>query len=763
MFKITPLLRRLRERLPQHRVLLLCLAVVGASYAVRSFICHRELATIAATYRHLPNGPAGPFIPYLVESAMMFGYTQDVALGRGLPRSDHRLGGMEQLPTARQFTNGLEYFFGWHYRLAELRHLRLPRPDADQAYEDAPRLAPWLQRQVRLCASLVAGLIFLWLVALRCPLPLALLGGLLHAVAPAAIARYTGQDLVRGSLCLPLVTATFVLAAWHLRSPRNWKLLLLAAVSFLAFATWDMCQIVFGLWGVHELLRLLLGGLASPKRRQLWLTIAAAIAMAAILVPYHREHHLFASPLVLIVLPLVILGQHLAGRPWRLRLALMLGTALLCVGLWGLAASGMSANYGHFGSLLAAKLKFHNVKPPNPALLNFDARVLWTPAMHSADRTLLRAFFPMAIYGTLLLLAMIGDFRQLHDRRRRWLAKAIGMILILVTGISAYCFLQYRMLPALVVAAGGVLFILILATTCRRQPLLGGPIFLAASYCTAFFYIVRYHEFAALFLCLLLPLLAHQCWHAWRWLPARIALVTMLLLILWAEGARSLANRRSYEGAAFEEAAGLITWLRREGIEDRAVLADFGIGPALKAYCGAKIFLQPQFELPQVRDSYEAFVHQLFRGTERSLGQFCDQRRVELFVFDRGWGPQAPPHIYSARYMANAVSIPDSAPSVIMSHPATRSKMRRFYELKPPPDLAFISQKYLLFKVITSEDYHRAKRYLADAKLARSRGNLEFARTLAKAAVNADPRSYRARIMYAELFGRAAHIRPRGY
>jgi hypothetical protein len=467
---------------------------------------------------------------------------------------------------------------------------------------------------------------------------------------------------------------------------------------------------------VQEIVRLLLGGEAAPKRRRLWLVLYAAIVLAALLVPYHREHRLLASPLVLFALPLVMLGQHLAGRAWRVRLPAMLLAALLCAGVWRLAAGGMAENYGHFGNLMAAKLKYGNVKPADPDKLNFDARVIWTPGMHSADRMLLRLFFPMAIYGVPLLLLLSLATRRLRHSLR------------------------------------------------RRLPLFGMPLFLTSIYFAAFFYIVRYHEFAALFLCVLLPLLAHHVWHAARWLPSRIALVALLLLILGTEAHRTWTNRRGgYAGAYYEETAGLIRWLRGEGIEDRPVMADFSLGPALKAYCGAKIFLQPQFELPQIRNSYQQFVHEIFLGDEKSLREFCESRGAELLVFDRGWGPQAPLHIYSARYMAAAKTIPETAPSVILSHPAARKKLRGFYEFKPPKELEFISRKYLLFKVISSKDYRNAQQYVRDAQTARAAGNPEHARILAKAAVHADPLSFKARILYAELFGQAADIRPRGY
>ena len=82
----------------------------------------------------------------------------------------------------------------------------------------------------------------MWLLLLKCPRKLAFWGGFLHAVALSAIARSTGQDLVRGEFCIPLITLAFVLAAWCNARARWWKAPIIFAVVFLAFIAWDLCQ-----------------------------------------------------------------------------------------------------------------------------------------------------------------------------------------------------------------------------------------------------------------------------------------------------------------------------------------------------------------------------------------------------------------------------------------------------------------------------------------------------------------------------------------
>jgi len=198
---------------PRHACpILLFIMVVLFSFGIRSYICRQELKLITATYQHLPEPETGHFVPFTVESAMMYSYSQDVASGRGIAEYDRELTGMDKVKVNSQFTTGLEYFLGYGYRLKQL-FLRSAKTDPTaQMYEDDPAFTAWVRWQIRLWTSLTAGFLFLWLLALRCPWPFALFGALLHALSPAAIARYTGQDLVRGEFCLPLITAVFLLA-----------------------------------------------------------------------------------------------------------------------------------------------------------------------------------------------------------------------------------------------------------------------------------------------------------------------------------------------------------------------------------------------------------------------------------------------------------------------------------------------------------------------------------------------------------------------
>ena len=766
-------------------IFLLFLGVFILSFAMRTYIFGREEARIAACYNDMPQPKTGPFIPFFIESAIMYSYASDVASGRGIPKYDRRLPASGKVRVCEQDTVGLEYFLGYGYRL---KNLIFPSPKLSpdvQGYEDNPYFTNWARLQLRLWASAVPALIFLFLIVMRCPWGIALAGGILTAVAPAAIARYTGQDIVRGEFCMPILISVFVIAYWYLGRPSGKKLVLLGITSFFAMATWDMCQICFGIWGLSEITRIACGGKTNWKRIKMWTVIFVAVVLAAVLIPYHRVHRLIFSPLVLCIIPIVIFTSLARFRSsYRNRLIVMAVSLVLTVALWWTISrvSSFSDSYGHFGRLLLAKLHYLNVKPANPLLLDFDSRILWTPAMHSANKQILRSFFPFAIYAVplLMLLALFS----VKNRKRFFSA---GM------------------------------------------PRLYFPLFMTVFYFVAFVFVVRYHSFAILFLGILLPLLFHdwirnlkdhklQFTFIWGGFSTMIALsilsllffrgtftvagkfvtlfvvlpgifiaggvlavylagkyfsaysatklekyaiFTFLGLILLTEFSQSMSMVRNYDGYYLPETAGLVQWFRAEGVENEVFLADFTVSPLLKAYCGGAIILQPKFELGQTRRNVEKYINEIFHGNERSFSKFCTDNGARYYVFDRGHAGDM--GIYSSRYCAAALKLENDSPANRMFMPQEREKLRCFYEIEPPPELNFISRKFIVFKVISAEDSKNAVKWTMDAEKFLDAGNIDQAARLAKAAVFADPVATHTRLLYIQIFGKVPDIRVRGF
>ncbi len=768
-------------------VLVLFLAVFACSLAMRTFVFKREEARIGNCYSNykdeLPLPSTGPFIPFFVESSIMYAYSADVAYGKGIPSYDRLLPTNKNVKVVEQDTVGLEYFLGYGYRI---KNMISPSPEIgqkDQVYEDNPYFTNWARSQIRFWASTISALIFLLLIVLRCPWKLALAGGLLHAVSPAGIARYTGQDIVRGEFCMPFIILALVIAFWYLGRPSRLKLILFGITAFVAISTWDMCQIFFGVWGISEIFRLIIGGRPSARRMNIWIAIFIAVLAASVLIPYHRVHRLFFSPLVLVIIPAVIIAS---SGEFRLSYLKRFGVLAITIAVtvfawWGISKmSSFSDSYGHFGKLLVAKLQFMNVKPADPLLLNFDARILWTPAMHSADMRILREFFPFAIYAAPFLL-ILGLFLKKHRRR---------------------------------------LFM-------TDMPRLYFPLFMTVFYFTAFIFIVRYHSFAIVFLSVLLPLIFHdwlrnikhrglQFVFMWggligifllavislipkhgfvissslwivaavlltvfavcgtgvvialkKYLPGRtaifekVAVCCFLGLVIFVEFAQTFCLVRNYDNYYLPETAGLMKWMRAEGVENEVYMADFGLSPLLKAYCHAAVILQPKFELGETRKNVEQYMNEIFHGTERNFSKFCVDKGARYYIFDRGHAGDMT--IYSSRYCAAAMKIKVDSPVNLMYAPQNRDKLKWFYEIEPPPGMKFVSSKYVVFKIISEEDRRNAQQWVKDAQQAINTGNFPMASRLAKAAAYADPIAPNVRILYAHVFGKVPDVRLRGF
>ena len=208
------------------------------------------------------------FMPYTIESAMMFAYAKDVADGKGVPARDPRLAYLPEVPPYAQMNMTLEWVLGWGYRVwSAVFPPEKPSPE-ELRYQDDPAFAAYCAWNVRLWTALIPGLIFLWLVSLRTPLFLAFSGGMIHAVSVAAIARATGQDIVRGDLCIPLILLSMVLVQSYYGNPRRWKLPLLFVAVFGCFTAWDHRGAAFPLEN-HLASSLPSGGAASACGRAL--------------------------------------------------------------------------------------------------------------------------------------------------------------------------------------------------------------------------------------------------------------------------------------------------------------------------------------------------------------------------------------------------------------------------------------------------------------------------------------------------------------
>lgn len=691
-------------------------AAVAASFSVRTFICNRDINSVRQTVN-------ADFVPYLVESSIMYGYARDVGTGKGIPEYDQRLIGMEKVRVREQMPLGVEYFLGYSWRLKNAVFGR-PAPSPESLdYDDTPDAAGFMRNILRFWSCLTAGFIFLWLYWLGCPLTFAFCGALLHAVAPAAIARHTGQDILCEPFALPFIAMAFACRAAALKYKTPILSALSTAAVFAATAFWDMSQICFLLFATYELARWLTGGKVitpvfssllnsesnSPReikpkkipytRYSLFLLWYAALVLSALLVPYNRAHQFICSPLLMVAFPSLLLLPLFRVNGWRRRLLLFL-TVIAALGLlWSFTGSGYKQNYNHFQELISAKIKYWNVKPSDPEKLTFASRFLWTPSLHSATMAITGTMFP-ASYWLMLLALMAGlCFR----RGREYLCR----------GFSCYSL----------------------------------PLWMTVIFFVFFVYMVRFHVFCALFLSVAFPLIMYELSRIGR--KSCITVLIILLSALLLEGETGWKMRRSYPENFLRETANLVKWLRVSNTADRVILADMGLSPVLKAYTGAAILIQPKFELPATRKIVEDYVMTMFHGTELDFARFCELHNVDLVIYNRNTAT-APMHPYSYRYMAAARNVNKKSAAFLMD--MAPAKMNYFYPVAPPVECKELSRRYILFKFIPPHKKRIAQNTAELARYYLDNGNMQLAEKLAVAAYITDPLNQNAYIMYYKIF-----------
>ncbi len=725
--------------------LILFLTVTAVSFAVKTWHFNHEASEVAGqigdtspvkyhSIRDFLPEDRPNFIPFTIESAMMFAYASDIAEGKKVPARDPRLAYLPDVPPYAQMNMALEWALGWSWRI---RNALLPAPDnptaAERRFQDNPAFARWVSLQIRIWTALISGFIFLWLAALRTPLRFAFAGGLLHAVAAASIARATGQDIVRGDFCIPLILASFVLAYSFAAAPKRWKLLLLFLGTALAFAAWDLCQLIFNAWAMVEMIRVLFGGICNRKRIAVWLVITLAVVFNALFIPFNQTYGLLQSPLVCVVLPLLLLTMLCSAekasffRTFPRRAAVFCLLLAILWPLWHVVIDTPQrrSSYSHFTAAMKAKWEFNNVKPQDPAKLNYDARIMWTPSMHSADWKTCSAFFPSP--GSLPGFRMTGGPTAL---RNFW----------------NYAPFTISILLALLFLGG--LFTPVRRSLLRDLPRSLLPYLFSFGFAVGFVYIVRYHEFLIIFLSVLFGLVLHRISHAgrgkrkfWKYL-VRGAVALVLCVEIYA----SVFGRiRVYsEDVYLKETAMLIEWLREADVRKKTIVANFTTGPMFMAYCGMNLVLQPQFGLEAIRKPVEEYLTLLYHGNEAEMSGFCLRYGSDYFLYDHGTVGSL--HPYSTRYIANAVDLSMDSPAFLMQYKP--DSLKWFYRIVPPAKFGALSRKYSLFKVIRPNEKSKSIRLTSEGETFLKNGNRELAAKRAKDALELDPTSDRARLLY---------------
>jgi len=545
----------------------------------------------------------GGSLPFTLEGALNFRRIEQVFVAGSLPVRDPQLEYPQGVVIRETDTVGAEYVYA---ALARVFPAKVPLADRIRWIEPAwfclgiPLMALWIWwwRGSRAGGWCAAGY---------------------YAVALSSVIRSTGQEVSHENFALPLLMAHLAAEAFSEDAARGARAR--AAASFasavllaLALATWDLIQFYVGMWMIVAAIRFFHAvrrGEPSLDRR--WLLQFAVLVVAGAVNPYLRAHGFLAGPVMALGYGMMLLSavrRFTSGAPvspvWSrasVSLGLMLLVPVAVMVLPGLARE----SYGHFAELLCAKLRFLNVKPADPAVLTFDQRIMWVPALDSATvaltRTLLPAMLPLSLVSALLLV------RRSHT---------------------------------------------------QSDPKLKRLLFFHAISLGAFVLLVRFHVFVAVFAAAVLGVVLSWAWRRGFWIRW-VSAVVLAAGMMW-EGIHVVRQplRWGRTMVYYQEANELIRWL--EGVRPEPVLANFGISASILTYGRCPIVLHPKFESREIRGRVERYGEELFKGSEESLRDWADGYGVRYYVYAMGeFSPLAPQQ--QMRYFVDELNPSTNSPA----------------------------------------------------------------------------------------------------
>lgn len=626
-------------------------------------------------------------MPFTLESAIQFRMTERVYSGEGIPRHEPGIQYPEGIQVFRTDTVMAEYVYAF---LAKL----LP---------DSIPLSTRVRWIMVVWFSLGAAMLFVWVREWSGSWMGGLMAGLLYAVSLSSVIRSSGLEVSRENFAIPFLIAHLALDAMSRNRSNGTAVRCAIGSAFclgLALTAWDMIQFYVLIWSGLFWLRSVRGHLADRAEAQRWIFPALAVIGASVLSPYHRLHGLWVSPALLL-----IYGALLVRLLDRISPATSWSRWLVAASPWLivlLLPSGYIENYGHFGELLWAKIRFLNQKPVDPALLTFNQRIMWVPALDSLTWPLTNLLFPSTFFLILLIgIAVLGQ----------WFSQSFR---------SAWA--QYRQISQNIV-------------------------FLTISL-LAFVLFVRFHVYVSIFVCAW----AGMFWAVSRHHPVALRVIVrcLLLVVLLVEAHHVWAQPHEWgrPNVYHREMAEVIEWFQEYG-DGAPVLANFGASASLWAYANVPVILHPKFETPEIRARVQTYGEALFLQDERTFRDWADQHGAVYYVHALGEFAGRSPEL-QMRYFVNALTPPPDAAA-------------RTFEFAPETARGWEwlegNRKYRIFRIISRADEESADLLTLEAIMALQRGDLDAAERYAWNALSLLPSQYRAQ----EVVARVASLRESGF
>jgi hypothetical protein len=603
-------------------------------------------------------------LPYTLESTLLFHYADMVAKGQPIPAVDKRAQYPEGLEVARKFSVGKGLAAAAIYTAAG-------RPGSFREFVRHFDAA-WF------CFGIFA--VFLAVRELGGGYSGGLMAAAFYAISLASVSRSTGLEFSRENFSLPLIFLHWWLMVREWKRPTlSWGSIAAGVVVAVAAATWDVTQLYVLMLGIFAGLGLLFGKNGYRLIRG-FLPGLAFLVVAGATVPYLRDHSFLLSWGMLLWYSLAaayaahsVLAKRSSALPKVVFLVVQVSLAALVI-----TQTSYPGTYSHFTRLLAAKVKHFNVKPLNPAELTYEARILWTPALHSATSKF-HGKYPISDFEVLFVLSAAPLVLLMRSLFRRTSSQGEKSLLF----SAAVFFVLY------------VLF-------------------------------VRMQVFLVFFLSCLVGLGFRYGPSLFRHGSAKTAAAVGWALIgclgLWAEALTYFPVERigriAYTGNPYAANKELVNWLRNNTEKDAVVLAGFTLEPTLFTDADRAIVLHPKFESKGMRLKVKEYLETLFSENEKDFHDFCLKNGVNYYVLHPGVfsGPGNRDWIYSNRYMVDrAERDPEYASLMMKISPERLQYFRNVTDISQKGDL--FGFFYRVFKVVSKEEIEEAEQHTRNGRM----------------------------------------------
>lgn len=603
-------------------------------------------------------------LPYTLEGALLFHYAQRFADTGSIPAVDERAQVPEGLEVRRKLSIGKEIVAAAVYRA-------FARPGMFREF--VRRFdAAWF------CVGVFA--VFFLVREMSGGRVGGLMAAALYAICVPSVIRSTGVEFSRENFALPLIFLHFwLLVRGARRNGVSGGTIPAGLLLAVAAATWDVTQVYILTLGIFAAIRLLFGKDRYMVVRA-FLPCMAFLLIAGGIVPYLRDHRFLVSwgMLVWYSLAAAFAANQLLRRGSAFVPRVVFVVALISLAAVVITQSSYPGTYSHFARLLLAKVEHFNVKPVNPAKLSYEARILWTPALHSATSKF-QGRYPIGSFETLFVLGL-APFVLLLRSLFRGNAGEDGKMLVF--GVVVFFFLY-------------LLF-------------------------------VRMEVFLVFYLCCLIGLGARYCLELFTKRGARIVALSLWSLLVVVGVASEAYSYSTFEkiyraadtGSPYVANRYLVEWLRNNTEKDAVVLANFTLEPTIFADAERAIVLHPKFESKGMREKVREYLESLFSENEKDFHDFCMKNRVNYFVVHPGTfvGPETEDWVYTARYMVDRTErYPEYAALAMLYN------LERLQYFKKRTDIAIVGDPfrfvYRVFQVVSQGDIETAQQHVRNARM----------------------------------------------